>query len=123
MSPFGQATRRVDARRVAAYVVAASLAGFVGSIPHSSFAADDLGNVAEIETGLVSNLADGQAIFLRLRESLAARDSRIRAFTLDALLGAFKLGLGAPHLGAGLLLRIARHRRRLFAGSADTFRR
>jgi hypothetical protein len=79
--------------------------------------------MAEVETGLVSNFADGQAVFLCLCKSFAARGSRIRAFTLNALLGAFELGLGTTHLGTGLLLRIARHRRRLFAGSTDTFRR
>lgn len=104
MPPCGQATRRVSARRVAAYVEALSLAALWGVDPTNSLTADDFGDVAVVETGLLSDIADGQAILLCLRESLAARGACLRAFALNPLLSALKLSLSAAYLGACPLL-------------------
>lgn len=77
-----------------------SLAVLWGIDPTRLFTADDFGDVAEVEAGLISDIADGQTILLCLRESLAPFGARLRAFALNALLGAFKLSLSAAYLGA-----------------------
>lgn len=96
---------------------------FVGSRPHKSVTPNDFGNVAVVETGLLGNIADGQAVLLRLRESLAALAACLRTFALNALLGALKLGLSAAYISSRPLLWFARHPRSLFAEARDTFRR
>ena len=123
MPPCGQAARRVTPRRVAAYVVALSLAVLWGLDPTNSVTPNDFGNVAVVETGLLSNIADGQAVLLRLRESLTALAACLRTFALNALLGALKLGLSAAYISSRPLLWFARHPRSLFAEARDTFGR
>ena len=93
-----------------------------GLDPTKSATPNDFGNVAVVEAGLISNIAHGQAVLLRLRESLAALAACLRTFALNALLGALKLGLSAAYISSRPLLWFARHSRSLFAEARDTFR-
>jgi hypothetical protein len=93
-----------------------------GLDPTNSVTPNDFGNVAVVEAGLLSNIADGQAVLLRLRESLAALAACLRTFALNALLGALKLGLSTAYISSRPSLWFARHPRSLFAEARDTFR-